>query len=729
MSAKKRIFGVAVCCAVMLVAVDLSFGQNKGRRSGVRSGGYSGRSVGRSNMGASRAATPSRSSFGMPSRSAPRMGANRAFSGRSQSAGMSATRFGRSGSTFNPSSKLFSNRAGQSAFVQSPSRMGGIRSQQSAGSFARGPASSATRNFATNRATGRSLQINRATSGTSQNNRATRNFATNRATSATSQINPARRSSGLNRPGSSKANPPGLRNQQLSPRNPATSRSPVYSSRELLRSDSQKQGRSPAAVQRTPDINRSPVTAGRDSVAGSIERRKSAATRGPGAIRDAQSRLPTNTARTQPQGARSLGGRGSGDTGLPVSRLRQQTLGGSTNRVPMRDAIESKTGSGSSLDRGIYGSRGRDGFGTQRTRRGSGVGGDHRAGVNRFGGFHYRGDHVQAGIFNGRRGLTAYYQRSKDHGPYYDRGYFRHGSRFGFGLYGAYSNCGEYYLNRYYPYGYHSYYDSYYYRYPYHYGVSVGFSPTWVVYSDPVETVYVESPRQTVYVETPEQVVYVDRNDATQGGYGDVQGVQENPNFSQPDLGPPQPRDDYYQQPVEGGEGSADLSGQVPQVVEPQDRIPVNNELLAEADGAFRSGRYVEARDLFAQAVLNDPYYGFAQLAYGLGHFASGEYEAAAGAIRRGLAMVPDVIDRPVDITRQYGQVDDFKQHVQNLRSHVAANPGDGDAWFVLGYVLFSSGQPQEAAEALQKASAIYPDDAYAAVLGDVVKRIIAAQP
>lgn len=356
--------------------------------------------------------------------------------------------------------------------------------------------------------------------------------------------------------------------------------------------------------------------------------------------------------------------------------------------------------------------------------RGHGRGHGHGPGSwNQFGGIHYRGDNVAAGIYRGPHGWAAYYNRHNR--ERYHRHHHHHYYRCDPWYWGAWH--GGYY----YPYGYTSHYDYYYYRYPYSY-VSVGYVPSWTVYVDPVDVVYVESPVQTVYVE---------RDEPAEASYPATEVIVEPDSVPPPETvvpdastpGPyvpiePAPGEAQPQVP-DGGDPESDAAlpgteGKVPIEVEPQKRIPVNNALLADAARMFQEGRYEESRTLLVQAVLSDPENGFAELAYALGHFAVGEYDPAAEAVRRGAALVPDVIDLPIDVVRQYGQPKDFETHLQALQLYAAAHPEDQNAWFLLGYVMYSSGKPQEAQRAFEKAVKLNPSDTYAAVFRDAAGRV-----
>jgi len=299
-------------------------------------------------------------------------------------------------------------------------------------------------------------------------------------------------------------------------------------------------------------------------------------------------------------------------------------------------------------------------------------------------------NYVRAGIYGHRHGLVAYYHRLRhayDFDDFDDVGYV------GVSYYGAF-HAGSFY-----PYGYVSPFDAYYYRYPYSYSYPVSYQPIWTTYREPATSVYVEA---------PQQVVYVDSN----GGPADSASAP-------PDI-------NYYgasTAPAEAPETIEDAESDTVQVG-PQERIPVNNAYLADGAKSFQTGDYEQAVSEFARALLNDPENGFAQLGYAVGQFAIGDFQAAAQAVRRGLALVPDVVDQPIDVSRQYGVEGDFERHLQSLQRYVSANPQDQDGWFLLGYLAYAGGKPADAIRALEKAAAINPQDTYAAVLRDAVKRV-----
>ncbi len=300
-----------------------------------------------------------------------------------------------------------------------------------------------------------------------------------------------------------------------------------------------------------------------------------------------------------------------------------------------------------------------------------------------------RNGYERGGLTVGRDGIRVHYDRQRYRDRNHDRHHFTHGHH------------GEFFGGSYYPYGYVSLYDTYYHRYPYRHVALYDYTPTWTVYVDTpiVETVYVDRPARTVYVE--EQTSGVDVVYPTRRAMGSAE--------TQDDFVGPIAQPAGRQQTIR---------------VDPQERVPVNNAWLASGDGEFLAGDYDAARRSFSYAVLEDSRDGFAALAYGLVQFALGDYVAAADALRRGLSLAPDVLDRPIDITRQYGSAEAMTTHVQAIQLHLSAHPDDAAAWFVLGYVEYSSGNAREAARAFDKAASLNRDDPYAATLRDAANRV-----
>ncbi|MHC4066346.1 MAG: tetratricopeptide repeat protein [Planctomycetota bacterium] len=164
----------------------------------------------------------------------------------------------------------------------------------------------------------------------------------------------------------------------------------------------------------------------------------------------------------------------------------------------------------------------------------------------------------------------------------------------------------------------------------------------------------------------------------------------------------------------------------------PPGDTPSQADLLApleRGDAAFTAGDYAEARRHYIRAQLDGPYAGEASLAYGLTRFAEGDYALAAMAFRRGLAAVPDAIDRPIDVLHFYGASGDPAAHLTALTDHLAERPDDAYGWFVLGYVRFGSGDAFGALDAFDRTIVLDPQEQLPYLLRDAAQAAFRSQP
>ncbi|MFQ5491652.1 MAG: tetratricopeptide repeat protein [Phycisphaerae bacterium] len=138
---------------------------------------------------------------------------------------------------------------------------------------------------------------------------------------------------------------------------------------------------------------------------------------------------------------------------------------------------------------------------------------------------------------------------------------------------------------------------------------------------------------------------------------------------------------------------------------------------LEQGDAAFAAGDYVQARRHYIRAQLDGVYAGEATLAYALTHFALGNYDLAALALRRGLDLIPDAISQPLDVTYFYPDRKLLEAHLGALEQQLERGGATGQGWLVLGYVRFGSGDSAGAVLAFERALQADPDDALAQLL------------
>ena len=93
------------------------------------------------------------------------------------------------------------------------------------------------------------------------------------------------------------------------------------------------------------------------------------------------------------------------------------------------------------------------------------------------------------------------------------------------------------------------------------------------------------------------------------------------------------------------------------------------------------------------------------------------DYSQAAERFREAIAAQPDFLAHAPDIMAIYAEPADFRKQLSRLESRVLAEPGDRDAWLVLGAQLFLSGQTKRAADVFTRLTDRRPDPTLAAFL------------
>ena len=140
-------------------------------------------------------------------------------------------------------------------------------------------------------------------------------------------------------------------------------------------------------------------------------------------------------------------------------------------------------------------------------------------------------------------------------------------------------------------------------------------------------------------------------------------------------------------------------------------------QLTTYGDRLFRSGNTLRSGERYAQALKADPnqaapHVGLAQIA-----IVRGQYEEAAGQLRKALEADPNWLVHAPDVQALYGEPADFAKAIAKVESHLQANGNDRDAWFVLGAQWYLSGRTQKAADVLLRISDRSGDPILAAFL------------
>jgi tetratricopeptide (TPR) repeat protein len=156
----------------------------------------------------------------------------------------------------------------------------------------------------------------------------------------------------------------------------------------------------------------------------------------------------------------------------------------------------------------------------------------------------------------------------------------------------------------------------------------------------------------------------------------------------------------------------------MPEAAKPRRPDPARAaQLVTFGDRNFRAGNLHRAAERYAQAQSADPIAAAPRVRMAQVELCRGHYAEAARCYREAMAVEPDWLVHAPDIQAIYGEPADFARHVTRLETHLHAEPGDRDAWFVLGAQMYLSGRTRKAADIFLRLTDRKPDAALSAFL------------
>lgn len=125
----------------------------------------------------------------------------------------------------------------------------------------------------------------------------------------------------------------------------------------------------------------------------------------------------------------------------------------------------------------------------------------------------------------------------------------------------------------------------------------------------------------------------------------------------------------------------------------------------------FREGRYRDAANAFKLAA--DTNHGDPASRIYAAHalFATGRYREAVKYLRRAMELQPKIALLGYDIRDDYGEAEEFEEHLVALEEALEAAPANLDRLIVLGYVHYFTGNDLEAYRAFDRARQLSPRD------------------
>lgn len=142
---------------------------------------------------------------------------------------------------------------------------------------------------------------------------------------------------------------------------------------------------------------------------------------------------------------------------------------------------------------------------------------------------------------------------------------------------------------------------------------------------------------------------------------------------------------------------------------------PSSQELFDNAVAQFKAGDYQTALSTVDNAIQQDPSDSVMHEFRALDLFALGNYPSAAATIHSVLAVGPGW--DWTTMSNLYPDVDVYTAQLRALEQHVADNPNEADARFLLAYHYITTGNTEAATQELAEVTRLKPDDKLAADL------------
>lgn len=132
-----------------------------------------------------------------------------------------------------------------------------------------------------------------------------------------------------------------------------------------------------------------------------------------------------------------------------------------------------------------------------------------------------------------------------------------------------------------------------------------------------------------------------------------------------------------------------------------------------EAESEYRSGRFVEAADLFSAYVAGRPQDAHGHYMLGLSSWRAGDLESAGEALTRAVELDGTNVRVRTNLARVLLAQRRPEEAVPHLEEALVSDPGSHEAWRVLGNARSQLGQVADAIDAYQEALALNSDDAW----------------
>jgi len=135
------------------------------------------------------------------------------------------------------------------------------------------------------------------------------------------------------------------------------------------------------------------------------------------------------------------------------------------------------------------------------------------------------------------------------------------------------------------------------------------------------------------------------------------------------------------------------------------------SEIFRQASEAMQRGNLNVAGDGFEAAAKAAPAFAEAHFNLGLVREEQGRFDEASASFQKALALKPRLHGANLFLGIAYFRLDRLDNALAAIQEESASYSKDAPAWMWLGVVRLAQGKPEEAAEALDKAAKLAPDD------------------
>src|SRR5258708_5053322 len=138
---------------------------------------------------------------------------------------------------------------------------------------------------------------------------------------------------------------------------------------------------------------------------------------------------------------------------------------------------------------------------------------------------------------------------------------------------------------------------------------------------------------------------------------------------------------------------------------------PEVSEIFRQASEAMQRGKLNVAGDGFEAAARSAPAFAEAHFNLGLVREEQGRFEEAIASFQKALALKPRLHGANLFLGIAYFRLNQQDKALATIQKETSSFPKDAPAWMWVGVVRLAPDKPEEAADALDSAPKLAPDD------------------